>query len=126
MVGFCKKRFETIEAPGPGSYDPVKPGKLATLTGDPSLTDLLPKQLPGNVSPVRNLMAKLRTDDGDFANKSVAFNSQASRFPASTERGLAVPTGRNGHLRSKTIADDDMRPVYELQMLEGPQVKARH
>ena len=35
--------------------------------------------------------------------------------------------GRNSHLRSHTIGGEEItRPVYELQLLEGPQIKAKN
>ena len=53
-----------------------------------------------------------------LGKKGTAFNSTAPRFQSETSRN---------HNRSRTLNTEDIqKPVYDLQMLEGPQIKARN
>lgn len=56
--------------------------------------------------------------DGDPLNeKPAAFNSSSPRFEDEKQKG---------HNRAKTKAGLELiKPVYELQLLEGPQARAR-
>ena len=52
--------------------------------------------------------------------QGLAFCSTAPRFKEDGE-GVAA------HIRNRTLNGDDItKPVYELQMLEGPQIKAKN
>lgn len=68
----------------------------------------------------KGLLSKLGLNENLISKKGTAFNSTSPRFKSETSR--------NGHNRSRTLNGDDAanKPVYDLQMLEGPQMKARN
>ena len=68
----------------------------------------------------RSLLQRLGLQDNLLGKKGLAFNSTSPRFQNQDN-------SRNAHNRARTLnADDLQKPVYDLQMLEGPQMKARN
>mmetsp|Transcript_16811 Transcript_16811/g.21275 ORF Transcript_16811/g.21275 Transcript_16811/m.21275 type:complete len:108 (+) Transcript_16811:1842-2165(+) len=63
------------------------------------------------------MLSKLGLQDNLLGKKGLAFNSTSPRFKESERM----------HQRNRTINGEDLtKPVYELQMLEGPQIKAKN
>ena len=68
------------------------------------------------------VMSKLGRRDSHAPSKALAFDSSSPRFKHGSDLAMV-------HARSRTLEysrDELNKPVYDLQMLEGPQVKVRN
>lgn len=93
-----KKKLAGPE-PGPGSYNPNKPQRFATF----------------DIAEVQDMRAGNLTTIAE--SKHAAFNTSSPRFDEEKARA---------HLRIKSNVQDIVKPVYDLQLLEGPQMRARN
>ena len=67
-------------------------------------------------------MSKLGRRDRHAPSKALAFDSSSPRFKHGSDLAMV-------HARSRTLdysKEELSKPVYDLQMLEGPQVKVRN
>ena len=110
-----KKRLTAEEIPGPGSYlsqNGSGSNKISAIDGS-EITEALKRGRD------KSMLRNLGLNDSLVGKKGLAFNSTAPRFKDESQASL--------HMRNRTLNSDDLtKPVYELQMLEGPQIKAKN
>ena len=113
-----KKRLNPNIVPGPGNYNPQKVPDIGSIPSNNSTSVENAAML--RKAHDKNLFSKLGITDNDMiGKKGAAFNSTAPRFQSESTR--------NVHKRAATLnGDESQMNVYHLQMLEGPQIKARN
>ena len=114
-----KARLKPDSIPGPGAYQPEKLPPIGAASPRPAALEG-----PAWVKTIvdSRVMSKLGRRDRNAPSKALAFDSSSPRFKHGSDLAMV-------HARSRTLdcsKEDLSKPVYDLQMLEGPQVKVRN